>query len=165
MRIKHARKPRGMKQPRPGRPAERSYDLCPCCYAPGCDPFARHPKVERRLYDGLCPACGKPWDLCSCKSHKQGDMIQVHNNKHIQNYIVRRNKLIALGEFVHEMQQSDDSYQLLRAIKGLRTVQPDSVQRLQTQISHTQMPDDVRASLQTLSREHIQRSIRFLSRV
>ena len=78
MRFVKPRKKRGIKQD-----GTRSYDLCPCCYAPYCDPFLRHPNVEKRLRAGLCPACGYPKDQCRCKSSlKTKRYIMVtHNNK------------------------------------------------------------------------------------
>lgn len=70
-----------------------SYDLCKGCFSPGCDPSARHPKVERRLRAGLCPACGELWDFCKCKS---GDQIKIlcHNNRHKENYTKSRDTVI-----------------------------------------------------------------------
>ena len=50
MRFVKPRKKRGIKLS-----GDLSYDLCPCCYAPYCDPFLRHPKVEKRLRAGVCP--------------------------------------------------------------------------------------------------------------
>lgn len=65
MPFRKRRKPRGYK-----KSGERSYDMCPWCYKPGCDPFggsARYrQKIEKRLAAGRCPACGKT--SCSCKS-------------------------------------------------------------------------------------------------
>lgn len=59
------RKPRGVKLN-----GQRSYDMCPHCYMPGCDPFGGSEKYRRkiqmRLEKGLCPACGH--NLCRCKS-------------------------------------------------------------------------------------------------
>ena len=48
MRFVKPRKKRGIKLS-----GDLSYDLCPCCYAPYCDPFLRHPKVEKRLRAGV----------------------------------------------------------------------------------------------------------------
>ena len=78
MKFIKPRKKRGIKLN-----GEPSYNLCPCCYSPGCDPFFRHPKVEQRLRAGLCPACGKPKNRCSCKSSlKAKSYIMVtHNNR------------------------------------------------------------------------------------
>ena len=65
MRKVKVRKPRGMKQN-----GCRSYDMCPYCYMPGCDPFGASAlyrrKIEQRLKRGLCPACGHA--PCRCKS-------------------------------------------------------------------------------------------------
>ena len=65
MRKVKVRKPRGVKKS--GYP---SYNMCPHCYMPGCDPFGGsllyRDKIERRLKKGVCPACGH--FLCRCKS-------------------------------------------------------------------------------------------------
>lgn len=65
MRIRKKRKPRGFK-----KTGQRSYDMCPYCYHPGCDPMAGSPKyqakIHRRLDEGKCPACSKV--KCTCKS-------------------------------------------------------------------------------------------------
>ena len=49
---------------------KRSEDFCEYCYKPGCDPFGGSPKyrkkVEKRLEEGKCPACGNV--KCTCKS-------------------------------------------------------------------------------------------------
>jgi hypothetical protein len=65
---KKKRKPRGIK-----KNGHKSYDLCPCCFSPGCDPMANTPKfnamVRDRLSRGVCVACNhKP---CTCKSSKK----------------------------------------------------------------------------------------------
>lgn len=68
-----------------------SLDLCPHCYAFGCDPFAMSPafrrKIDRRRRLGLCPACGKPKAYCSCKSSLNATTshtIRTHNNKKLR---------------------------------------------------------------------------------
>ena len=65
MKIRKKRKPRGTKLS-----GEKSYDMCTGCYMPFCDPFAASPKyrakIEKRLREGKCPACGQ-YD-CKCKS-------------------------------------------------------------------------------------------------
>lgn len=78
MRFVKPRKKRGIKLS-----GDLSYDLCPCCYAPYCDPFLRHPKVEKRLRAGVCPACGKPKDQCSCRSplKTKVPIMVTHNNR------------------------------------------------------------------------------------
>lgn len=78
MRFVKPRKPRGIKLS-----GEKSYNLCPCCYSPYCDPFLRHPNVERRLRAGLCPACGKPKGRCSCRSSlkAKSPIMVTHDNR------------------------------------------------------------------------------------
>ncbi len=78
MKFIKPRKKRGLK-----RNGDKSFDLCPCCYAPYCDPMLRHPKVERRLRAGLCPACGMPKGQCRCRSSLKasGYIMVVHNNR------------------------------------------------------------------------------------
>lgn len=78
MRFVKPRKPRGIKLS-----GEKSYNLCPCCYSPYCDPFLRHPNVERRLRAGLCPACGKPKGGCSCRSSlkAKSPIMVTHDNR------------------------------------------------------------------------------------
>lgn len=78
MRFIKPRKPRGLKLS-----GEKSYNLCPGCYSPYCDPSLRHPNVERRLRAGLCPACGKPKDRCSCRSSLEAKVpiMVTHNNR------------------------------------------------------------------------------------
>lgn len=78
MRYQKPRKPRGLKLS-----GEKSYDLCPHCYAPHCDSFFRNRNVEDRLKKGLCPACGQPTGHCKCKSKLgiQNPIIKTHNNK------------------------------------------------------------------------------------
>lgn len=65
MKFRKQRKPRGIKLN--GR---KSYDMCTGCYMPHCDPFAASPKyrekIEKRLREGKCPACGHYH--CRCKS-------------------------------------------------------------------------------------------------
>lgn len=65
MRKVKIRKPRGYKQD-----GHKSYDMCPVCYMPGCDPFGGsalyRAKISSRLKKGLCPACGRA--PCRCKS-------------------------------------------------------------------------------------------------
>ena len=59
------RKPRGFKLN-----GHRSYNMCPHCYLPGCDPCggsqAYRTKIEKRLDEGKCPSCGQV--KCVCKS-------------------------------------------------------------------------------------------------
>lgn len=78
MRFVKPRKPRRIKLS-----GEKSYNLCPCCYSPYCDPFLRHPNVERRLRAGLCPACGKPKSRCSCRSSlkAKSPIMVTHDNR------------------------------------------------------------------------------------
>lgn len=78
MHFVKPRKKRGIKLT-----GDRSYDLCPCCYAPYCDPFLRHPKVEKRLRAGVCPACGKPKAQCGCRSSlkTKAPIMVTHNNR------------------------------------------------------------------------------------
>lgn len=63
--IRKKRKPRGYK-----KNGQRSYDMCPWCYGPFCDPMAAsqkyRTKIHARLSEGKCPACGKV--KCTCKS-------------------------------------------------------------------------------------------------
>ena len=65
MNYPKKRQPRGTKLD--GR---KSYDMCTGCYMPFCDPFAASPlyraKIEKRLREGRCPACGQV--ECKCKS-------------------------------------------------------------------------------------------------
>lgn len=65
MKVPKKRKPRGTKLN-----GYKSYDMCPDCYMPGCDPFGGsrlyQEKVRRRLREGKCPACGH--EVCQCKS-------------------------------------------------------------------------------------------------
>jgi hypothetical protein len=65
MKLKRKRKPRGTKLN-----GHSSYDMCIHCYMPHCDPFAASSKyrlkINRRLKQGLCPACGQV--ECKCKS-------------------------------------------------------------------------------------------------
>ena len=62
---KKQRKPRNWKQ-RGGL----SYDWCPYCFRPYCDPLGLSPhiekKIDKRIDEGLCPACGHY--PCTCKS-------------------------------------------------------------------------------------------------
>lgn len=64
--MKKKRKPRGIKLN-----GKLSYDMCPHCYAYGCDPWAMsdkfRAKINRRFKAGQCPACGSK--ECKCKSH------------------------------------------------------------------------------------------------
>ena len=85
MRYVKPRKPRGIKLN--GQPSQ---DLCPYCYSFGCDPCAMslkfQSKIETRLRNGQCPACGSPINACKCKSSsklKGGENLFIlHNNKH-----------------------------------------------------------------------------------
>ena len=65
MKVLKKRKPRGTKLN-----GQKSYDMCPDCYMPGCDPFGGsklyRDKIEKRLKEGKCPACGQV--DCKCKS-------------------------------------------------------------------------------------------------
>ena len=65
MFVRKKRKPRGIK-----KNGRRSYDMCPHCYSPGCDPMGASPayrrKLDARLDEGKCPACGKV--KCTCRS-------------------------------------------------------------------------------------------------
>lgn len=65
MAFKKKRKPRGTKLN-----GKQSYDMCPHYYMPHCDPFATSSKyrlkINGRLKQGLCPACGQI--KCRCKS-------------------------------------------------------------------------------------------------
>ena len=67
MKVKKKRKPRGIKLN-----GNRSYDLCNCCYAYNCDPMTMSSKfsdkINKRLREGKCGACGSPKDNCKCKS-------------------------------------------------------------------------------------------------
>lgn len=113
MRFIKQRKKRGLKLN-----GEPSYDLCSCCYSPHCNPSFRHPKVEKRLYDGLCPACGEPHDLCKCKSTKTNSKIIVlHNNKHSKDYKVFRNKLIRTIDFLSEVYQNHENHNEINEIE------------------------------------------------
>ena len=79
MRFVKPRKKRGIKLS-----GDLSYDLCPCCYAPYCDPFLRPPHVEKRLRAGVCPACGTPTDQRSCRSSLKPQvriMVTPHHRK------------------------------------------------------------------------------------
>jgi len=65
MKIKKARKPRGIK-----KNGHRSLDMCPDCLSFYCDPMRMsskfRDKVNKRRDLGVCPSCGaKP---CKCKS-------------------------------------------------------------------------------------------------
>lgn len=64
-KLKKQRKPRGIKLD--GR---RSKDMCPGCYSFNCDPMMMswkfQDKIDRRIEEGVCPACGN--DPCRCKS-------------------------------------------------------------------------------------------------
>ncbi len=71
----------------------RSEDLCEHCYSFGCDPMAMslafQRKIDERLRQHRCPACGKPQGFCTCKSclpgHGEGvKLIQTHNNKKLR---------------------------------------------------------------------------------
>ena len=70
--IRKQRKPRGIKLN-----GKRSYDMCPTCYMPGCDPFGGSTKyrenVYKRLSQGKCPACNQ-FD-CKCKSSILSDIM------------------------------------------------------------------------------------------
>lgn len=83
MRFVKPRKKRGTKLT-----GERSFDFCPGCYAPFCDPFLRPKSVEKRLRAGLCPACGQPKDCCKCKSSLKAKMpiMVTHNNRRKKNH-------------------------------------------------------------------------------
>lgn len=80
MRFVKPRKPRGIKKS--GYPSE---DMCPHCYSVGCDPFAMSAnyrrKIEKRLKDGVCVACGQL--PCRCKSSLKvkTPIMVLHNNK------------------------------------------------------------------------------------
>lgn len=80
MRFVKPRKPRGIKKS--GYPSE---DMCPHCYSVGCDPFAMSAnyrrKIEKRLKDGVCVACGH--SPCRCKSSLKAKtpVMVLHNNK------------------------------------------------------------------------------------
>ena len=80
MRVVKPRKPRGRKLN-----GEESYDMCPGCYMPYCDPFAASrlysQKIDQRLEKGECPACGH--NPCRCKSsiYAKVPIIVTHNNK------------------------------------------------------------------------------------
>ena len=121
MKFKHIRKPRGTKLN-----GEPSYNLCSCCYSPYCDPMARHPRVEQRLINGLCPACGKPWDLCRCNSHNGANTIMTHNNKKDAAYCQRRNDLINLVSAICK-DDIETKFYLEREIRRLRVKQSESV--------------------------------------
>lgn len=64
-KLKKKRKPRGIK-----KNGRRSMDMCPYCFAFGCDPMGMsrkfREKIEKRLKLGLCGACGH--NPCTCKS-------------------------------------------------------------------------------------------------
>lgn len=66
MKVKKKRKPRGIK-----KDGTRSFDFCPVCHMPGCDPFggslAYQRKVAKRREAGVCTACGH--NPCRCKSY------------------------------------------------------------------------------------------------
>jgi hypothetical protein len=68
--MKKDRKPRGYKLK--GGP---SIDFCDYCFKPGCDPIGGSPayrrKIEKRLYQGLCPSCGHM--PCTCKSRDMSE--------------------------------------------------------------------------------------------
>lgn len=59
------RKPRGIKQN-----GEPSYDMCPYCKMPNCDPFGAsllyRKKLDARRKAGVCESCGH--NPCRCKS-------------------------------------------------------------------------------------------------
>lgn len=80
MKFIKPRKPRGYK-----KTGERSYDLCPCCYSPNCDPMANSLKfgamVRRRRDAGVCVACG--YNPCRCKSSStiKTPVMRTHDNK------------------------------------------------------------------------------------
>lgn len=63
--MKKERKDRNWKQN-----GKLSIDFCDYCFKPGCDPSGGSPayrrKIEKRLDNGLCPACGQM--PCKCKS-------------------------------------------------------------------------------------------------
>lgn len=70
----------------------KGLDMCPTCFAFGCDPFAMSPqfreKITRRLRQKRCPCCGKPKGFCSCKSSMDLNpgthTIRTHNNKKLR---------------------------------------------------------------------------------
>lgn len=82
MRWKKPRKPRGIKLS-----GNKSYDFCPVCYAPFCDPMSQsiriREKITRRLRDGRCPACGNQKQACRCKSGLglKNPVLVTHNNR------------------------------------------------------------------------------------
>lgn len=57
------------------------YDMCPYCYAEGCDPSRMSEKfremVRERLRKHLCVGCGKPEGFCSCKSTMDADKAKT----------------------------------------------------------------------------------------
>ncbi len=71
----------------------RSQDMCTCCYSIGCDPMSMSLAFQRKINDRLrqhrCPACGKPRGFCTCKSclpdHGEGvKLVQTHNNRKLR---------------------------------------------------------------------------------
>ena len=82
--MRKKRKPRGHKQN-----GEKSYDMCPYCYLPDCDPFGGSPlyrnKIQKRLSEGRCPACGHV--KCTCKSSiLDEEKFKERENMRIKNY-------------------------------------------------------------------------------
>lgn len=57
-----------------------SYDLCPCCYHPHCDPMMSYTyspwakKLRFRLKNKLCVSCGK--NPCECKRRKYPSNVE-----------------------------------------------------------------------------------------
>lgn len=60
-----------------------SYDWCPYCFKPCCDPMGSSKaitrKTEDRLERGLCPACGH--NPCTCKSVGRTKEAQEYLNE------------------------------------------------------------------------------------
>lgn len=80
MKFPKKRKPRGTKLN-----GKKSYDMCTGCYMPHCDPFAASPKyrqkIDKRLEEGRCPACGQV--KCKCKSTILSPAEYVSKMKHM----------------------------------------------------------------------------------
>jgi hypothetical protein len=89
LKIIKKRKPRGVKLN-----GKQSYDMCPYCYMPHCDSFAvsskYYLKIEKRLEQGLCPACGQI--KCKCKStiltpeqfQKRKEQLQIKRKNYLE---------------------------------------------------------------------------------
>lgn len=156
MQIVKTRKKRGIKLN-----GDLSFDLCECCYAPYCDPMARHPKVEKRLYAGVCPACGEPLDLCKCKSKSGENTIRIHNNKKARQYRARRLQIIKMIEQIYDKNQLNQNIVMLKtSILKLKTKDKKSVQNVieQLELNKNNMTENEFNQLYNAIQTHINKS-------